>query len=117
MLDSFMLRSGYGELARAIHSSFASITTVFLLTRIWARKSQHKGLWWDDWLLVAAWICLLIGNGSNAAAPSYGKSSSTNHLLFTDSEIGMSPCCCRNFSESFRTAQIGVVILTRYSRI
>lgn len=115
MLDSFMLRSGYGELARAIHSSFASITTVFLLTRIWARKSQHKGLWWDDWLLVAAWICLLIGNGSNAAAPSYGKSS--DHLLFTDSEIGIPLCCRGNFSESFRIAQIGVVILTRYSRL
>lgn len=72
MLDSLMLRSGYGEFAKVIHSSFASITTVFLLTRIWSRKSLHKGLWWDDWLLVAAWICLLIGNGSNAAAPGYG---------------------------------------------
>lgn len=112
MLDSFMLRSGYGELARAIHSSFASITTVFLLTRIWARKSQHKGLWWDDWLLVAAWICLLIGNGSNAAAPSYGMSSLTNCPLFTDSEVEFSPHLYGRTLRYFRNPRTGVVSLT-----
>ncbi|KAJ4391652.1 hypothetical protein N0V93_005271 [Gnomoniopsis smithogilvyi] len=109
MLDSLMLRSGYGELAKAIHSSFASITTVFLLTRIWSRKSQHKGLWWDDWLLVAAWICLLIGNGSNAAAPSYGFNiiTGTPHgwrLVFTS-------ITCFYIGGAFAKTAFGVTLL------
>lgn len=72
MLEAFMLKPHYGELARAAHSTFATITTIFLFSRIWARKTQYKGLWWDDYLLIAGWAALLIGNGAAASAPGYG---------------------------------------------
>ncbi|KAJ0122661.1 hypothetical protein J7T55_003176 [Diaporthe amygdali] len=72
MLDSFFLRSGSEELAKAIHSLSGAVTTIFLFTRIWARTSLYKGLWWDDYILIASWALLLCGNGLAAAAPSYG---------------------------------------------
>lgn len=50
MLDSFFLRSGSEGLAKAIHSLSGAVTTIFLFTRIWARTSLYKGLWWDDYI-------------------------------------------------------------------
>lgn len=50
MLESFFLRSGSEELAKAIHSLSGAVTTIFLFTRIWARTSLYKGLWWDDYI-------------------------------------------------------------------
>lgn len=50
MMDSFMMRPDYAELAKTVHSTFGSLTTVFLFTRLWARSTQYKGLWWDDYL-------------------------------------------------------------------
>lgn len=72
MLDSFFLRSGSEELAKAIHSLSGAVTTIFLFTRLWARTSLYKGLWWDDYILIASWALLLCGNGLAASAPSYG---------------------------------------------
>ncbi|KUI73283.1 hypothetical protein VM1G_09111 [Cytospora mali] len=71
-MDSFMMRSGYAELAKTVHSTFGSLTTVFLFTRLWARSTQYKGLWWDDYLLIAAWAFQLCGNGLSAASPAHG---------------------------------------------
>lgn len=50
MLDSFFLRSGSEELAKMIHSLSGAVTTIFLFTRLWARTSLYKGLWWDDYI-------------------------------------------------------------------
>ncbi|POS76257.1 hypothetical protein DHEL01_v205350 [Diaporthe helianthi] len=72
MLDSFFLRSGSEELAKVIHSLSGAVTTIFLLSRLWARTSLYKGLWWDDYILIASWVLLLCGNGLAASAPSYG---------------------------------------------
>ncbi|KAG8163741.1 hypothetical protein KVR01_007038 [Diaporthe batatas] len=72
MLDSFFLRSGSEGLAKAIHILSGAVTTIFLLTRLWARTRLYKGLWWDDYILIASWALLLCGNGLAAAAPSYG---------------------------------------------
>ncbi|KAK7741780.1 hypothetical protein SLS53_004844 [Cytospora paraplurivora] len=53
MSASFMLRSGADGLAKTVHSVSASVTTVFLFTRIWARATYYKGLWWDDYISVS----------------------------------------------------------------
>lgn len=92
-----MLRSDYAEMAKAVHSACAAISTVFLSIRLWARKTQAKGLWRDDYLrtymfprsnshqkytlgntyvgkppVVAEWVFQLCGNGVAAASPAYG---------------------------------------------
>lgn len=72
MLDSFMLRSDYAEMAKAVNSFSAAITTVSLLSRVIARKTRFNGWWYDDYLLLASWVFLLVGNGLSAAAPAYG---------------------------------------------
>lgn len=54
MLDSFFLRSGSEGLAKAIHSLSGAVTTIFLFTRLWARTSLYKGLWWDDYICTSS---------------------------------------------------------------
>lgn len=46
----FVLRSGYVELAKVVHSTCGSLTTVFLFTRLWARVQHYHGLWRDDYI-------------------------------------------------------------------
>ncbi|KAJ0114817.1 hypothetical protein J7T55_004559 [Diaporthe amygdali] len=71
-VSPFVLRSGYIELAKVVHSTCGSLTTVFLFTRLWARVQHYHGLWRDDYVLIAAWVCLLLSNGFGAAGPAYG---------------------------------------------
>ncbi|CAN8104693.1 unnamed protein product [Discula destructiva] len=71
-MSSFVLQSGYAELAKIVHSLSGSLTTCFLFTRLWARSTKHQGLWRDDYILIAAWVCLLVSNGLAAASPVYG---------------------------------------------
>lgn len=46
----FVLRSGYVELAKIVHSTCGSLTTCFLFTRLWARSQYYHGLWRDDYI-------------------------------------------------------------------
>ncbi|TDZ18289.1 hypothetical protein Cob_v008990 [Colletotrichum orbiculare MAFF 240422] len=32
---------------------------VFLALRVYAKLSRHQKLWWDDWILIFSWTCLL----------------------------------------------------------
>lgn len=59
-------------LAKGVNSTLAAVTTIFLFSRLWARVSHHRGLWWDDYMLTAAWALSLVGNGLNAAAVPMG---------------------------------------------
>jgi len=33
-----------------------SLATLFLALRIYCKWSQRRGLWWDDYILVATWV-------------------------------------------------------------
>lgn len=64
-MDSVHTRSDYAELAKVVHSVSASLTTIFLSTRLWARKTKHKGLWWDDYICKLSFVikpltCMMI---------------------------------------------------------
>lgn len=50
MLDTLMTKANYAELAKQTNGIGAAFSTVFLFTRLWARSTQYKGLWWDDYL-------------------------------------------------------------------
>lgn len=41
---------GHEEIALGVHSASASIVTVFLATRLWARQTYYGGLWRDDYI-------------------------------------------------------------------
>lgn len=49
-MSSFVLRQDYNELAKTVHSISGSITTVFLVTRLWAKTTKYRGLWRDDYI-------------------------------------------------------------------
>ncbi|KAG6368229.1 hypothetical protein INS49_002430 [Diaporthe citri] len=66
MLDSFILRSGSEELAKAIHSLSGAVTTVFSSHGSGQGQDCTKGY------VIASWALLLCGNGLAASAPSYG---------------------------------------------
>ncbi len=36
--------------------TLALISTVFLALRIYCRLLRHTSLWWDDGILIAAWV-------------------------------------------------------------
>ena len=34
-----------------------AVASVFLILRVYCKWFRHRGLWWDDWVLIAAWVC------------------------------------------------------------
>jgi hypothetical protein len=34
------------------------ISFVFLMLRLYAKFFRHRGLWWDDYILIGAWLCI-----------------------------------------------------------
>jgi len=38
------------------HWSLAAFASVFLALRVYIKFSFKKGLWWDDWFLLAGWV-------------------------------------------------------------
>jgi len=33
-----------------------SMATAFLGLRVYCKFNGHRGLWWDDWVLIASWV-------------------------------------------------------------
>jgi hypothetical protein len=33
-----------------------AISSIFLALRVYCKFSRHRGLWWDDWILIASWV-------------------------------------------------------------
>ena len=31
--------------------------TILLALRLYLKLSRHRGIWWDDWILIGAWVC------------------------------------------------------------
>ncbi|KAK4446246.1 hypothetical protein QBC34DRAFT_305332 [Podospora aff. communis PSN243] len=44
----------------AVPWALNSIASLFLVLRLFAKLWRRKRLWWDDYILIAAWICLII---------------------------------------------------------
>ncbi|KAE9366583.1 hypothetical protein N431DRAFT_495054 [Stipitochalara longipes BDJ] len=40
--------------------SLAALATIFLGLRIYCKFISHRSLYWDDWVLIAAWVVLVI---------------------------------------------------------
>lgn len=46
----------YGPQLNIIVWLLISISALFLFTRLYLKACQNRGLWWDDYLLLAAWL-------------------------------------------------------------
>ena len=40
-------------------SVFTILSAFLVPLRIWARSLSAVGIWWDDWVLLVAWVCKL----------------------------------------------------------
>lgn len=65
----------YGPQLNVLNWLLVSISGLFLFTRLYLKNCQHRGLWWDDWILLTAWTALTAGSGIIAFLISlgYGK--------------------------------------------
>ncbi|KKY36929.1 putative integral membrane protein [Diaporthe ampelina] len=50
---------GFGAYINVIGWLLLSLAGLVVSARIWAKISARKGLWWDDYIVLAAWIMLL----------------------------------------------------------
>ncbi|KAM7197916.1 hypothetical protein V8F20_006364 [Naviculisporaceae sp. PSN 640] len=64
-----------GPKLNAIIWSLTAIAAVFLGLRLYCRAVISKVLWWDDWLLLAAWLAIFTGSviTSITVGMGYGK--------------------------------------------
>jgi hypothetical protein len=48
----------YGPQLNALVWLLTSVSGLFLFTRLYLKNCQNRGLWWDDWILLASWVAL-----------------------------------------------------------
>jgi hypothetical protein len=53
----------YGPQLNVLTWLLISISGLFLFTRLYLKNCQHRGLWWDDWILLASWVALATSAG------------------------------------------------------
>lgn len=65
----------YGPQLNAVIWLLISVSAVFLFTRLYLKNCQNRGLWWDDWILLASWVALTAQAGliAHVVGLGYGK--------------------------------------------
>lgn len=66
------------ELNAGIWTLYASATT-FLAARVWTKLFRRHGLWFDDYILLTAWVCASCRVEAHGADQSSGHSDSQRH--------------------------------------
>ncbi|KEZ40759.1 putative integral membrane protein [Scedosporium apiospermum] len=74
------------EIAAAPHPNFGpklvtsiwvliGLSAAFLALRLYCKFSRHRGTWWDDYLLIGAWVCITAESAclTYATTLGYGK--------------------------------------------
>jgi hypothetical protein len=87
----------YGPRLNALMWLMVSVAALFLFTRLYLKKCQMRGLWWDDYILLAAWICQTVQSGlvSFLISLGYGKP------VIPKENAGPLFSLCVNFLSSF----------------
>ncbi|KAI0147369.1 hypothetical protein GGR57DRAFT_261027 [Xylariaceae sp. FL1272] len=52
--------------------ALAALALFWLTLRIYCKTRKHRGLWWDDYVLIASWFCVVAANAATSAAISLG---------------------------------------------
>jgi len=45
-----------GGMLLTTHWTLTAFASAFLIARLWAKLAFKRGLWWDDWVLLAGWV-------------------------------------------------------------
>ncbi|KAK4150610.1 hypothetical protein C8A00DRAFT_17890 [Chaetomidium leptoderma] len=62
--------------------SMVAVSGVFIALKLLARARKRMRWWWDDYLMLMSWLCLVIASASLTAAESHGLG---RHVQFLDS--------------------------------
>lgn len=46
----------YGPLVIGVCLSATAVSGLFLVLRLYCKVDRSRGLWWDDYVLIAAWV-------------------------------------------------------------
>ncbi|KAI5865176.1 hypothetical protein GGS23DRAFT_412999 [Durotheca rogersii] len=49
-----------GPMMNAVNWTLTALAGIILTLRVYCKFSRHRGLWWDDHILIFAWLCLVI---------------------------------------------------------
>ncbi|KAK1770050.1 hypothetical protein QBC33DRAFT_529996 [Phialemonium atrogriseum] len=52
--------------------TLTALSLVFLALRYFCKFRRHNGFWWDDYILLVSWICLLLVASLTTAATGFG---------------------------------------------
>lgn len=52
------LSADNGPNLNAVLWVLVSCSGIFLVLRIYCKFLKHRGLWWDDYVLTASWVCI-----------------------------------------------------------
>ncbi|KAI0480240.1 hypothetical protein GGR56DRAFT_261213 [Xylariaceae sp. FL0804] len=76
-MESTQHRYNPGLLINASIWPVAGLATVFLAGRLWCRKSRALGYWYDDYLLIASWLTIILACAFMSAAIMHGFGTET----------------------------------------
>lgn len=48
--------SGFGRIIIAETAAFTVLSAIFLGLRLYCKVIRRRGFWWDDYVLIAAWV-------------------------------------------------------------
>lgn len=55
---------------------------IFLLLRVYAKFIRHRGLWWDDYILIGSWLCITTESAMLTYATTLGYGKHTWDIVF-----------------------------------
>ncbi|KAI0007086.1 hypothetical protein F4779DRAFT_593694 [Xylariaceae sp. FL0662B] len=66
-----------GPLMNIVNWALVALSGTFLALRVYCKFSRHRGLWWDDHVLIFAWTTLIVAVGfiSNSIALGFASSA------------------------------------------
>ena len=56
-----------GPKLNAVIWTLTAVSAIFLGLRFYCKTARAKGLWWDDWLLMAAWVGIFAGTSRRSS--------------------------------------------------
>lgn len=51
-----MAPNDYGPTMNTSLWTLVGISLLFMSLRMYAKITKHRGLWWDDWVLIISWV-------------------------------------------------------------
>ncbi|KAK4210251.1 hypothetical protein QBC37DRAFT_448614 [Rhypophila decipiens] len=69
-----------------------ALSAAFLALRVYCKFLRHRGLWWDDHVLIAAWLSLVVSNAFVSVSITLGFGRPLSEFNFKNLEIYLLIC-------------------------